>query len=181
MVCPVGFAKIYRWKDADGNLHFSDKPQKGATEVHLPKPQTFKPPVNPDDVPSVVEQLKNKTAPAKVYQSLTIMQPKDDQAVRSNNGNVAVQVKSDPEMRDTDELTVYLDGELKNGAQNGQVINLEGLDRGTHTLQAKIMSQSGETLIESNTISFHLLRHHAKLKSRAVISSSDGRRMQVFG
>ncbi|MCP4995805.1 MAG: DUF4124 domain-containing protein [Gammaproteobacteria bacterium] len=153
-------AEIYKWVDERGEVHFTDEPRKGAEAVEL-KPATIfhSAPVNPPaeiEVTGEPEQVPIKPS----YDNITIMQPMNDQAVRSNGqGNLDVVVASTPDLNKGDNYRVSLDGILLEQDYTSNVISLNNLVRGTHTLSVDIVDGSGKTLLSSAEVSFHMLRN----------------------
>ena len=51
---------------------------------------------------------------------------------------------------------LFVDGSAVPGEFDGLVIELSGVERGTHSVRAKITDAAGKTLIESPAVSFTL-------------------------
>ncbi len=153
-------AEIYKWVDEKGDVHFTDEPRQGAEAVEL-KPATIfhSAPINPPAEKEVTgEPGQVPTKPS--YDNITIMQPLNDQAVRSNGqGNLDVVVASTPDLNKGDNYRVSLDGILLEQDYTSNVISLNNLVRGTHTLSVDIVDGSGKTLLSSAEVSFHMLRN----------------------
>ncbi|MGB5450983.1 MAG: DUF4124 domain-containing protein [Sedimenticolaceae bacterium] len=92
------------------------------------------------------------------YESIEIDRPEDGGTVRSNEGRVPVIVQLDPGLQQSHFITAYLDGRATRGRYGSSQIELTGVDPGTHKLQAIVSDSKGKTLIESETVSFTLLR-----------------------
>lgn len=92
------------------------------------------------------------------YESIEFLSPEDGGTVRSNEGRVPVRVKLEPGLQQSHFVTAYLDGKATRGRYGSSEIILTGVDPGTHTLQARVSDSKGKTLIESETVSFTLLR-----------------------
>lgn len=164
-------AEIYKIINPDGSITFSDQPSEGASTVpEAPKPQASEPaPVTPAKKPTTTATTPDKkpeTSENKptVYKSLTIASPKNDEAVRSNEGAVTVAVSLTP-LLDTnqgDTITLFLDGQPVGKPSNLTVFNLADVTRGSHTLSATLKNKNGATLLVSPTITFHLLKAQAR-------------------
>lgn len=175
----TAFATIYKWQDGQGNVHFSDKAHKGAKSITLPKLQTYTPEKIPEKTGAFNPVAKKPMTLLSHYQALSIVQPKHDQAIRSNNGSLTIKVRTTPAMQTEDLLEVYLDGTRQGEPAHTLVVNVQNIDRGTHKLKAQIVDGKGNVLVESNDVTFHLLRHSASLK-KAVISSKNGRSLEAY-
>ena len=149
-----GQAAIYKIVDEEGNVHYSDQPAPGAKKVDLPPPSVYTPP----KLTSPARSEAGQEEPRAAYDSLRILSPKNDEAVRSNNGDLSVSLAVKPRLkrRQGHRLVLLLDG--KPVEVKGTTHQFKNLDRGTHTLSARVEDRSGSSLIESDPVTFHLLR-----------------------
>jgi len=146
-------AAIYKWVDDKGKVHYSDKEVTGAEEVNLPAAVTYSP------VPVDSSATNKPTQEVQVgYTAMSILKPKMNETIRSNNGDVQVEIELKPSLRPDDTITLYLDGKvvLKGGVKTS--VTLATLDRGSHTLRATVFDKNGVALIISKSIIFHLQR-----------------------
>lgn len=165
LVLPAQSAtRIYRSVDADGNIVFSDvapRPDEHAEAVELPEPNRFDSDLAPE--PSIsLEDWQNAGADdeerAPPYQRLAVAEPANDATVRSNPGDVLVVAALQPELDPGHLLQLYVDGALHQSGQRTS-FQLTNVDRGTHTLELKIVDARGNTVIESDPSVFHLQRY----------------------
>lgn len=174
--------KIYRTVDAQGNVVFTDvppRPDQQGQAVELDEGSTFTPPPTPtaESAPqqsrmSVEQWLggdgeppapgEEQAAPGN-YQALEIITPGNDEAVRDNAGNVPVTTRLQPELASGHAMQVLLDGQL---AQTGQTTSftLTNVDRGTHSVQVRVVDANGNTVMVSNPAVFHLQRRSVILQ-----------------
>ncbi len=163
-------AAIYQYKDENGNISFSDKPVDGAKRLKESKPSVAPVPKrikNPspvstnksEEVQSSVQEKKKKTA--KRYKWIKITNPKDDLAIRSNNGDLEITVLLKPALQTKfgHEIQLILDGKKLTNRWRSNSILLNNIDRGTHILSAIVVNKRGKKLKQSKQITFHLLRH----------------------
>lgn len=149
-------AEVYRWTDADGQVHYSDRPHEGAESVDLPKAQTFSAPVVQRS-PTVKDDSEDEEA--SKYSKLRITSPADGQTEWSNPGEVDVALSLTPKLQRGHTVVLSMDGASAGSASTGDLnFKLAGVDRGTHALQASVQDGSGKTLIESSTINFTVLK-----------------------
>jgi hypothetical protein len=171
-------AEIYKWIDQKGNVHFSDSPHPGASQVILPAAQmqdpvtapnppaaTNNPPTATNNPPSVSSPpTVTVTSPppvlAHTYQKLDITAPLDQASIFNGPGEFTVTVNVVPSIMKGDKLQVLLDGKMT-GESNGNSVTLTPVDRGTHQVQAQIVDASNKTLISSKTITVFV--HRASL------------------
>lgn len=154
MMMPTIHAEtVYRSVDKDGNTVFSDKPSQGAEKMDIPDAQTVKSPSA-----GKFHYQPPPKSPPPAYSSVAITSPDDDASVRQNDGNISVQVAVQPALQNQDTLQLHMDGKIV-GTGSSTSFSLNNVDRGTHTLQAVVVDNTGKTLASSATVTFHLLRH----------------------
>jgi uncharacterized protein DUF4124 len=145
-------AEVYRSVDKNGNVVFTDQPSPDAELIELDELQTI-------DAPSTgnFEYTPPPEKPAPRYSAVTIISPQNDVAIRDNAGNVTVNIATQPDLRSSDELVLFMDGkEIILGKSTAKA--LTALDRGTHQLRAAIRDANGRILQSSPSVIFHLLR-----------------------
>ncbi len=154
--CSVS-AVTYRWVDEQGNVVYSDKPHPGAEAIEEKEVQTIHAP----PVPPITS--RESTAPPAVagYERVAVVSPEDDTAVRENAGNVTVTIAVEPALQTTlgHKLALFVDGAQFSEPSTATQFQLNEMDRGTHTLEAKIIGADGEVIASSPPSEFHLLRH----------------------
>jgi len=141
---------------------FSDLPPVNAEEakrdaVEVESPNTY-------ESTSAVPETPFAEAPAtetsgSFYQFLEVLQPAQDESLRDNAGNVTIVASVQPELRRGDALQLVMDGALSAAEAEGASIFLGNVDRGTHTISLRIVDRAGNVLIQSDPVTFHLLRH----------------------
>ncbi|VAX13265.1 hypothetical protein MNBD_GAMMA24-1116 [hydrothermal vent metagenome] len=152
----VAATKVYKKVNPDGSVAYSDVPfAEGGEVIKLkPLPTVSLPPLTPNAQPA-------PAAPAKPfqYESVRILFPADDEAIRSNNGNISFRGEIKPGLQSNLEHHIewLLDGKPIPGA-SGLNPNLKNLDRGTHQLQLRVVNFDGKAVIQTPVISFHILR-----------------------
>jgi len=151
-------AQVYKHVDEEGNVTYSDEPQKkGDQPISLPEPTTIK--IAPAPKSSTNSEGRKKAPPKKSikYDSVEIVSPNNDEAIRSNSGDITIQISSSPELQTNHLYAVYVDG-AKMLASAAPTVNLTNLDRGSHTATVQIQDENEQTLATSSPITFHLLR-----------------------
>ncbi len=158
-------AELFKWKHADGNLIYSDQPPPGHSkeDTQVDKeslPQIISVPA--PETPSIsTSSSSTKEQPTQRYQSLSIIEPVHDTAVRENSGKVKISVQVEPYIfvERGHILVIYMDGnEVSRGEQTTVV--LDNVDRGTHTIKASILNRNGQVIKETGITSFTLQRFH---------------------
>lgn len=154
-------AAIYRWTDAQGNIHFSDKPHPGAERVkNLPALESYSPPSLPTRHDSAKSDSSGQgsAAPPDHYHRLRLTSPQPKETFRSAERKVTVDVKPVPRLdpKRGDRLVYYLDGHRIAGPTTSTTVVLHNVDRGTHAVAAAIVNGDGDELIRSVPVTFYM-------------------------
>ncbi len=156
MTLGMAQAEVYRWKDADGNVIFSDKPHDGAQIIEL-GPTTVVPgePVAKDNEQSTPAQVE--VAPSTSYQHIAVVAPSDDETLR-NQQAVAVDVDIEPPLQTElgHRMQLYMDGAAYGEPSDSPHFVLPETERGSHQLAAAVVDANGTELIRSTATVFHL-------------------------
>ena len=96
-----------------------------------------------------------------------ITTPDNDATIRENSGKVEINVATEPPLQSQagHKILVKIDGKAIGDPSTAQHYVLDNIDRGTHSLQASVLDASGNTLMESSTVTFHLKRISILLKN----------------
>ena len=156
--------KIYKKVNPDGSVEYSDKPIEGGTLMTVPKGTVVTLP-RPSDLKAAettadrkAKDRKQTEEHAATYTRFEILRPKDDEAIRSNSGDLTAQLALEPGIVEGDRLRWKLDGKPIEGA-GSLILILHNVDRGTHTLQAEIIDANGKVVKSTPVVTFHLLRY----------------------
>jgi hypothetical protein len=150
-------AEVYRSVDEDGNITYSDKPSEGAETIKKQDVQTIDTPNIPQfKYTPPRDQAAEKPA---IYNSIAITSPGNDTSVRENAGNLTVNVSLKPNLKTAygHSLSLTMDGK-EVGAGRSRTFSLTNLDRGTHTLVARVKGSNGQVIIASDPVTFTVLR-----------------------
>lgn len=149
-------ADTWRWKDANGVVHYSDRPVPGASLVTL-GPETSA--GNPQPVSTQKPPVTAATVqPAVVYTSCAVVAPANDE-VFTNVHSVAVSLMVLPGLQQGHRMQVQFDGQPYPAWPEGALSStLLDLFRGTHTLSVRIVNATGRALCTGPVVSFHVLQ-----------------------
>ncbi len=87
--------------------------------------------------------------------TISITAPANDETIHSNTGDLNVAVRVSPRLAPNQTVVIALDDqEAARGARSQ--LHLAGVVRGTHTLQARVVDAQGNTLAQSDPVSFHM-------------------------
>jgi hypothetical protein len=88
-----------------------------------------------------------------------IVHPSDGGAIFDNTGTLHVEVAIAPGIRNElstgSQIEILLDNQLVERSVETRFV-FHGIDRGTHSLQARIVDRDGNVLIDSDLVSFHM-------------------------
>jgi hypothetical protein len=150
-------AAVYKWVDSQGNVNYSDIPEHPSAEpVDLPDFSRYEPRV--PEMPSIEadEDERPEQAAKPEKRVLEIVQPEVDATVRNNQGIVPVVLLLNPSLEEGQYLQLMLDGTPVEGKHTTTSMQLEGVLRGPHVLQAKLMDEEGRTLFRSESLRFFM-------------------------
>ena len=151
---PAYAQDVYRWVAPDGSVYFSDQPHTGADIITLPQ---WAPPPPPRQLPP--PPPVPASAPAfTVYNKLAIIKPMPGENVRDNQGNIEVTLTLEPDLNTAEDhsIQLLLDGQLQGEPSDVLQRSLAGVERGKHTIVARVINARGRTLVKSRPVSFYL-------------------------
>lgn len=157
-------AAVYKSVDEEGNIVFTDRKQADSTEQVLSEPSVIPAPPKPVTIPSKVTPPKEAATKSGFvkYHELKIKFPAHDQALRSNSGEVMVELDLSPQFGavKSHRIFVHLDGKKLGNSWQSTKFSIPNVDRGSHKLKVTIVdSETSRILISSEEIMFHLQRH----------------------
>lgn len=151
-------AETYKWVDAQGQIHYSDRPPPdGAQKIELIPAQTYH--------AAAAAQAKSTAAPAGgkspskgeavTYSVFEVRRPQTGDNVQNSGGSVSVELRLEPGLQPGHSIWLYLDGKRIDGlATNGTSFQLANVIRGEHTLVASITEPSGKPLVSTPGVRF---------------------------
>lgn len=147
-------AVICKSVDADGVVSYTDLPvQECQNPVRLPDYSRYSPrPIATPASPVTASEAAGFAG----YTSLAIVAPEANGTVRSNEGRVSVGINLEPLLQQNHRIRLLLDGQAVPGDFDGPVIDLSGVERGTHSLRAQVTDATGTVLISSPSVLFTL-------------------------
>ena len=168
-------AEIYTCKNAKGETIYTDAPSQcvNAEEVNvdaLPTLTTTK----PVTIPISNQHNNNSEKDKNPYSELVITSPANDATLRDNQGNLTINFRSSPALqtRKGHKYVVTVNGkDIYSGTST--ITALKNVDRGTHTITAKIIDPSGKAIISSSPVKATLQRFSA-LQNNNVNNDNNG-------
>ena len=149
-------ADVYKHVDEDGNVTYTDEPREGAERLESVEPRS----TYESRAPS---RQQRRAAPAaddqqdtSAYAQVRIIQPEDQGTVRDNQGHVDARVALEPNLREGHAVQFVLDGEPRGAPARSTSQRLTEVHRGEHRLQARVVDGAGNTLAESEPVTFYM-------------------------
>lgn len=151
---PLLAKDVYRMTTPEGEVIFSDTYQPGAEQIHINTGSEVPTPTDAGQAGAAGDQTGS--AEAGGYQTFEIVQPENDATIRSNEGVVAVSLMLSPSLAEGDAIQIFVDGTKLKGELTSTQFTLNDLNRGTHSLEVKIVDAKGNTLKSASSVNFHL-------------------------
>lgn len=153
--------QIYRSTDEQGNPVFTDEPpSEGAEPIPLNPLTTVPAGEAPPGLDDPEQESAGNSTQDQPYRDIAVSYPPAGQAVRHNGGMVPFRVQIEPEGKRLGEghrVEILLNGEVRGSGASTQV-SVSPVNRGSHTVVARIVDAQGTPLIASPPTDFHLLR-----------------------
>lgn len=148
-------APAWRWVDQNGQVHYSDRPVPGATQIELAGAQGFGAPAAPR-TNSTPTPPATQAAATALYTSVDILSPAEQETLRGTGGSVTVRVAFEPALRPAHRYDLLLDGQRRNLNTATPSVTLPDVFRGEHTLQVIVLDTTGRELMRSPTRTFFI-------------------------
>ena len=146
-------ATLYKWVDADGITHYSDRPAPGAEKVQIAGAQSYR---GASTAATPSRRAANAPAAAPRYSRLEITRPSEGESFVNNGGSVDAAAVVEPGLANGHQLWFVLDGTRQPDPAGGAMTMTFQVDRGTHTMAAVITDETGRELMSSAGITFYV-------------------------
>ena len=151
-IATVPATEMWRWKDANGVVHYSDRPMPGAERIGVsaPKPGSV---ATPAPVARTVEPAPVEYKP---YTRCFVTNPVNDQ-VFANLRTVPVNVLVEPNLQGDHRMEVLINGKPVQGWPGSAVAyTLKEVERGSHTLSVRVVDPQGKVHCNGSGTTFHV-------------------------
>lgn len=156
---------IYRTVDSQGNVIFTDSPERGGEPVEL-TPLTVVPSrsltgrAEPPRVEGVAPRVSQSPGqPFMPYDVFRIVSPEHGaDLTASNAGNVQVELTIEPGLRPDHRVRLLVDGRVSQTAMHTTAFMLTDLDRGRYAIQAELLDASGDIRHRTQPVTFQVQR-----------------------
>jgi hypothetical protein len=151
-------AEVYRWTDADGEVHYSDRPKEGAEVITIEAAPMFSAPAPAPTTSSSSSNTSSRDAggdKGPAYSLFEIVTPEREEVLWNTGGELNVALRLTPRLQSGHTVSVFLDGEpvrkLPRGSTRAQ---LSDVFRGTHTLHAEVQDRGGAAVATTDPVQF---------------------------
>lgn len=150
--------KVYKIVRPDGTVEYSSEPAPGAEPMQVPKLPTYEPRVPATPSPQTEAssaQAESEQESAADYR-VRLTQPSPGETVYFDAAGMPVNASVTPSLRSEEghELVFVLDGvERARVADTATTLQVE---RGTHTLLARVETEDGQVMASSDPVTFYL-------------------------
>ncbi|MGQ9424985.1 DUF4124 domain-containing protein [Gilvimarinus sp. F26214L] len=141
-------AEVYRVVDEQGRVTFTDSPPRGKQADKVEVKESNRLPAAP-----TVDRPPREEEPAPTDYQLRITYPPNDFHVNPGVRSVEVQVAVEPALKPNHNLQITDNGAPLPGTRLENIVV-----RGTHLVQARVVSREGEILAESEPVQIHVHR-----------------------
>jgi hypothetical protein len=140
--------------DDEGQVHYSDTPHDGATEIDVAPAQTFSLPSTPASSAVQDQSAEQESGPVS-YETLQITSPSQEETIWNTGGQVTVAIQLQPGLQTGHRIVVYLDGQKQAGLPSrSSSMGLSEVTRGQHQLKTEVQDENGRVLISSQPLTF---------------------------
>ncbi len=150
-------AEIYKYVDENGVTRYTDKPpSKEAKPVVLPPLQTYtgagiSPTVEAPATEDVPEPPKQAS-----YQGIELVSPTDNTVFQGASPSVRASAVVNPGLAQGDRVVFLVDGRSFPAPEGQTSLELNELERGSHSLQAVVMDAQDNIQVQSQVVNFQL-------------------------
>jgi hypothetical protein len=150
---PVLAANVWKWRDANGVVHYSDQPVPGAEQVSGLSSNSYA----PKSIGNTTNSSSTSSVASVNYTNVEIWKPSKEMTIANTAGQVSVGVRVEPALASGDRLALYMDGRLVSGfPERGTEYEMSDVERGAHTLVLTVVDAQGKRVIESSPVEFYV-------------------------
>ena len=144
-------APAWTWVDANGTVHYSDRPVPGARQVELAGAQGFG---TQTARAAQAASGAERGTPAAAYQAVEVVSPADQETLWNIGTVLTVQVRFQPALQQGHRYDLLYDGQRRNLNTTNPRATLGDVFRGQHTLQVVVLDAAGTDVARSPARTF---------------------------
>jgi hypothetical protein len=147
-------ADAYTWTDDEGIVHYSDRPEPGATRIDLAEPNSGQSLVARRSASTAGDGEPDTTTDSLRYSSFAVTSPGAEETLWNIEGVLSVSLSLTPALQPGHQVRVYFDGNPR--MVGGTSFQIDEVYRGVHQLQAEVLDPTGQMLIRTRTNRFYV-------------------------
>lgn len=137
---------VYKGKDAEGNVLFSDQPVPNGEKIEVTPAQTYSAP----DVSA--PQTNEQQGPQEVTEyKISIMQPQNEATMTNDIFVIPVSLSVEPALQPGDKIRLMLNGKQYGPLYDSLSMTLNDLFRGSYQLVAEVVSEADPSKIKGQS------------------------------
>jgi len=150
----VAAADTWTWTDEEGVVHYSDRPEPGATRIIIDEPNTSQALSRRRGAADANTDGTAEEQAVPRYESFEITTPGAEETLWNIEGVLSVSLSLSPGLQPGHQVRVYFDGNPR--MVNGTSFQLQEVWRGVHNLQAEVLDETGKMLIRTRPNRFYV-------------------------
>lgn len=152
-VLPALATDIYKTRDKDGNIVYTDKPPASNSEqVNLPPINTL----SPAGGPRIPDRQKPVPPPLANYQ-INILSPRDNVTIPPGQRDLAIAVGLSQSLSENHWILYFINGELIEETKSTSII-VKDIPRGAHQITIDVIDDDGNILGQSDILVVNVIR-----------------------
>jgi len=153
------FADVYKVVDQDGNITYTDRPGADPDTVAFEKlpPLNKMPALTAPIDDDLVEPAQEQTFAG--YSRGIIVSPENDSIIPHSQTSILIQLALNPQLQPGHTIQFLLDGVPRGSAVAAIAHKIENIERGTHSLAARVFDADGQPLITTAPVKVHVKRN----------------------
>lgn len=160
-------AQVYKTVDEHGNVVYTDQPPtpdakpvqlRGLTVVPVPDPPTPKPVRARQGQADADGKVTDLGALRRGYRDFRLTQPLPEQMFAGTENMATVAWDTQYALQEGMRVIISVDGQAM-APTTDAVIQTERLDRGEHTVSAKLVDDRGRTVVSTSPVTFFVYQH----------------------
>lgn len=151
-------AETWKWKDANGVVHYSDKPVPGAERVDVvpPKPSSSAP-TPAAAAPRAAATRAEPTQPVVIPYARCVIAAPDHEETFNAVDSVTAGVLLEPALQSGHRIEVLLNGNVvQDWPQDAMGYTFKNLERGSYTISARVLDADGVAACTGPSITFYV-------------------------
>jgi hypothetical protein len=149
--------EIYTWLDDKGVQHFSDTPQPSAKPLTISVSETIQNDSSLSEAELPKQQKTQSPDKSLIPLTINILSPSDGETIRSNEGNISVNIGLNRALEDSEQLQLLMNGQPIGAHSTKTVWQLKNIERGSHRFSIQAVG-SGKVIASSSVVTVYLHR-----------------------